>query len=117
MLSFHIAQSQNLFEAASQQQQQQQQQQIQQQGGSADDLAALRNQPQLQQLRQLVQQNPALLQQLIQQIDPQLLPVKLIILFILADKNLYTLEANLYCYVILYQALNSDPASFLRFLQ
>ncbi|RGB33426.1 hypothetical protein C1646_816069 [Rhizophagus diaphanus] len=49
-------QPQNLFEAFSQQQQQQQQQQ---QGGNVDALAGLRNQPQLQQLRQLVQQNPA----------------------------------------------------------
>jgi UV excision repair protein RAD23 len=81
------AQPQNLFEAAASQQQQQQQQQ----GGGVDELAALRNQPQLQQLRQLVQQNPALLQQLIQQIgtsNPQLL-----------------------------QLINSDPTSFLRLLQ
>ncbi|CAG8455519.1 12692_t:CDS:2 [Rhizophagus irregularis] len=53
--------------------------------------AGLRNQPQLQQLRQLVQQNPALLQHLVQQIgasNPQLL-----------------------------QLINNDPANFLRILQ
>ncbi|RGB32230.1 XPC-binding domain-containing protein [Rhizophagus diaphanus] len=81
-------QPQNLFEAFSQQQQQQQQQQ---QDGNVDALAGLRNQPQLQQLRQLVQQNPALLQHLVQQIgasNPQLL-----------------------------QLINNDPANFLRILQ
>jgi len=70
ILLFHIAQPRNPSEAPQPPPE-----------GNPDDLAALRNQPQLQQLRQLVQQNPALLQQIIQQVDPQLLPVKLIILF------------------------------------
>ncbi|RIA88353.1 putative UV excision repair protein [Glomus cerebriforme] len=86
-ISATSAQPQNLFEAAATQQQQHQQQQ----GGGVDELAALRNQPQLQQLRQLVQQNPALLQQLVQQIgtsNPQLL-----------------------------QHINNNPTSFLRLLQ
>ncbi|KAI8065591.1 hypothetical protein BC940DRAFT_320446 [Gongronella butleri] len=64
-------QPQNLFQAAAQQQQQQQQQQ---QPGA--DFSQLRQTPQFQQLRQLVQSNPAMLQPLLQQIgqsNPELL--------------------------------------------
>ncbi|KAJ7287611.1 hypothetical protein C8J57DRAFT_1284415 [Mycena rebaudengoi] len=65
---------QNLFQLAQQQQQQQQQ------GGAAMggappgaqlDLAALQNNPQIQQLRQMMAQNPALIQPLIQQLGAQ----------------------------------------------
>jgi UV excision repair protein RAD23 len=59
------AQPQNLFEAALAASQLQQQQQQQQQPPQLD---ALRNQQSLQQLRQLVQHNPAILPHLIQQI-------------------------------------------------
>ncbi|KAI8639101.1 hypothetical protein BD408DRAFT_421988 [Parasitella parasitica] len=67
----------NLFAAAQQQAQQQQQQQQQQQSadGSAD-FSRLRNTPHFQQIRQLVQTNPALLQPLLQQLgqsNPELL--------------------------------------------
>ncbi|KAK9722929.1 UV excision repair protein rad23, variant 2 [Basidiobolus ranarum] len=67
------AQSQNLFTAAAQQAAQERGTQPQ---GAGGDLSFLRNQPQFQQLRQLVQQNPALLQPLLQQLgqaNPQLL--------------------------------------------
>lgn len=60
---------QNLFQAAALAQQQQQ-------PGGTEELAFLRNHPQFQQLRRIVQENPALLQPLIQQIgqsNPQLL--------------------------------------------
>ncbi|KAL1917425.1 uncharacterized protein VTP21DRAFT_3818 [Calcarisporiella thermophila] len=70
-----------------QQQQQTQQQQAEQQQA---DFSFLRNQPQFQQLRQLVQQNPTLLQPLLQQLghsNPQLL-----------------------------QLINSNPDAFLRLL-
>ncbi len=64
----------NLFTAANQQAAAQQQ--SQQASGPASDLSFLRNQPQFQQLRQLVQANPALLQHLLQQLgqsNPDLL--------------------------------------------
>jgi UV excision repair protein RAD23 len=66
--------TQNLFTAANQQAAAQQQ--SQQAGGPASDLSFLQNQPQFQQLRQLVQANPALLQHLLQQLgqsNPDLL--------------------------------------------
>jgi len=70
------SQPQNLFQLAQlQQQQQQQHQQHQQQttgagvpGAPAVDLAALRDNPQIRQLRELMAQNPALAQPLIQQL-------------------------------------------------
>ncbi|CAO3616145.1 unnamed protein product [Cunninghamella blakesleeana] len=68
-------QSQNLFTAAAQQQQNQQQQQ--QSPGSVD-FSQLRNTAHFQQLRQLVQTNPAMLQPLLQQLgqsNPELLRV------------------------------------------
>ncbi|CAO3624473.1 unnamed protein product [Mucor fragilis] len=64
----------NLF-AAAQQQAQQQQQQQQSTGGNTD-FSGLRNTPHFQQIRQLVQSNPALLQPLLQQLgqsNPELL--------------------------------------------
>lgn len=65
----------NLFAAA--QQQAQQAQQAQQQSGAGNtDFAALRNTPHFQQIRQLVQSNPAVLQPLLQQLgqsNPELL--------------------------------------------
>ncbi|KAJ7346539.1 hypothetical protein DFH08DRAFT_700217 [Mycena albidolilacea] len=68
---------QNLFQLA--QQQQQQQQQVGAGAGAAGagapggelDLAALQNNPQIQQLRDLMMQNPALIQPLIQQLGAQ----------------------------------------------
>ncbi|ORX90166.1 UV excision repair protein Rad23 [Basidiobolus meristosporus CBS 931.73] len=68
-------QPQNLFTAAAQQAAQERGAQPQATGGGGD-LSFLRSQPQFQQLRQLVQQNPALLQPLLQQLgqaNPQLL--------------------------------------------
>ncbi|KAI9264629.1 UV excision repair protein Rad23 [Helicostylum pulchrum] len=65
----------NLF-AAAQQQAQAQQQQQQSEGGNNADFAGLRNTPHFQQIRQLVQSNPALLQPLLQQLgqsNPELL--------------------------------------------
>lgn len=65
----------NLF-AAAQQQAQQAQQEQQQEGGNNVDFEALRGSSHFQQLRQLVQTNPALLQPLLQQIgqsNPELL--------------------------------------------
>ncbi|KAL7332929.1 UV excision repair protein rad23 [Mucor circinelloides] len=65
----------NLFAAAQQQAQQQQQQQQQSAGGNTD-FSSLRNTPHFQQIRQLVQSNPALLQPLLQQLgqsNPELL--------------------------------------------
>jgi len=66
---------QNLFQLAQQLQQQQQQQQQQAVGSGgvgagpgAIDLAALRDNPQIQQLRELMAQNPAMIQPLIQQL-------------------------------------------------
>ncbi|CAG8522635.1 11512_t:CDS:2 [Acaulospora morrowiae] len=79
--STHTAIPQNLFQVAQQQQQQ----------GGTDELSVLRSHPQFQQLRRLVQENPALLQPLLQQIgqsNPQLL-----------------------------QLINANPAMFLRLLQ
>ncbi|KAI7875775.1 UV excision repair protein Rad23 [Lichtheimia hyalospora FSU 10163] len=67
--------SQNLFLAAQQAAQQQQQQQ-QQSGTGNVDFSQLRNTPHFQQLRQLVQSNPSLLQPLLQQLgqsNPELL--------------------------------------------
>ncbi|CDS09354.1 hypothetical protein LRAMOSA10714 [Lichtheimia ramosa] len=67
--------SQNLFLAAQQAAQQQQQQQQQSGTGNAD-FSQLRNTPHFQQLRQLVQSNPSLLQPLLQQLgqsNPELL--------------------------------------------
>ncbi|KAK4515470.1 Zinc transporter [Mucor velutinosus] len=64
----------NLFAAAQQQAQQQQQQQ--QSAGGNTDFSGLRNTPHFQQIRQLVQSNPALLQPLLQQLgqsNPELL--------------------------------------------
>ncbi|KAG2201596.1 hypothetical protein INT46_007747 [Mucor plumbeus] len=64
----------NLFAAAQQQAQQQQQQQ--QSAGGNPDFSGLRNTPHFQQIRQLVQSNPALLQPLLQQLgqsNPELL--------------------------------------------
>jgi len=69
-----IGNIQNLFSAASQQAPAQQQ--PQQASGPASDLSFLQSQPQFQQLRQLVQANPALLQHLLQQLgqsNPDLL--------------------------------------------
>ncbi|KAI9287378.1 XPC-binding domain-containing protein [Umbelopsis sp. AD052] len=63
---------QNLFAAAAQQSQQQQQ------GGGGSDLSFLRSNEQFQQLRQLVQANPNLLQPLLQQVgqtNPELLRI------------------------------------------
>jgi UV excision repair protein RAD23 len=65
----------NLFAAAQQHAQQQQQQQQQQQPLGAD-LASFRNTPHFQQIRQLVQTNPGLLQPLLQSIgqsNPELI--------------------------------------------
>ncbi|KAI8329900.1 ubiquitin family-domain-containing protein, partial [Blakeslea trispora] len=65
----------NLFAAAAQQAQQTQQQQ-QQSGGDSSEFANLRNTPHFQQIRQLVQSNPALLQPLLQQLgqsNPEIL--------------------------------------------
>ncbi|KAI9300250.1 hypothetical protein BJ944DRAFT_209390 [Cunninghamella echinulata] len=70
-------QSQNLFTQAAAAQQQQQQQNQQQSAGSVD-FSQLRNTAQFQQLRQLVQTNPAMLQPLLQQLgqsNPELLRV------------------------------------------
>ncbi|KAM3588884.1 UV excision repair protein rad23 [Umbelopsis sp. WA50703] len=64
---------QNLFQAAAQQAQREQQQ-----SGGANDLSFLRSAPQFQQLRQLVQSNPNLLQPLLQQVgqsNPDLLRI------------------------------------------
>jgi len=69
------SQPQNLFTAAQQAAAQQQQQQQQAAAGTSD-LSFLRTQPQFQQLRQLVQANPGLLQPLLQnlgQSNPELL--------------------------------------------
>lgn len=85
------AQPQNLFRAAAALAASQRQQQQQQQGGSADELAGLRSQPLFQQLRQIVQQNPSMLQPLLQQLgqsNPQFL-----------------------------QLINSNPEYFMRLLQ
>lgn len=71
----YIEASQNLFLAAQQAAQQQQQQQQQTGTGNAD-FSQLRNTPHFQQLRQLVQSNPSLLQPLLQQLgqsNPELL--------------------------------------------
>ncbi|KAJ7218137.1 hypothetical protein GGX14DRAFT_599920 [Mycena pura] len=66
---------QNLFQLAQQQQQQQQVGVGAGAGGAAPgaqlDLAALQNNPQIQQLRELMAQNPALIQPLIQQLGAQ----------------------------------------------
>lgn len=65
----------NLF-AAAQQQAQQQAAQQQQQGAGTTDFSSLRNTAHFQQIRQLVQSNPALLQPLLQQLgqsNPELL--------------------------------------------
>ncbi|KAJ6475293.1 hypothetical protein C8R47DRAFT_696231 [Mycena vitilis] len=67
---------QNLFQLAQQQQQQQQHAGPGATGGGAApggqlDLAALQNNPQIQQLRELMVQNPALIQPLIQQLGAQ----------------------------------------------
>lgn len=66
----------NLFAAAQQQQQQQQQQEQQQSAAGSTDFANLRNTAHFQQIRQLVQSNPSLLQPLLQQLgqsNPELL--------------------------------------------
>jgi UV excision repair protein RAD23 len=66
----------NLFAAAQQQAQQAAQQQQQQSAGANPDFANLRNTAHFQQIRQLVQSNPALLQPLLQQLgqsNPELL--------------------------------------------
>ncbi|KAI8874792.1 UV excision repair protein Rad23 [Backusella circina FSU 941] len=66
----------NLFAAAQQQQQQQQQQSTGNAGAGGIDFSNLRNTPHFQQIRQLVQTNPALLQPLLQQLgqsNPELL--------------------------------------------
>lgn len=73
--SSYPAQSQNLFTVAQQAAAAQQQQQQQAAAGPSD-LSFLRTQPQFQQLRQLVQANPSLLQPLLQnlgQSNPELL--------------------------------------------
>jgi UV excision repair protein RAD23 len=65
----------NLFAAAQQQAQQQQQQQQQSAAGNTD-FSNLRNTAHFQQIRQLVQSNPSLLQPLLQQLgqsNPELL--------------------------------------------
>ncbi|KAK7057281.1 UV excision repair protein RAD23 [Favolaschia claudopus] len=65
---------QNLFQLAQQQQQQQQGGGVGAAGAGAGgelDLAALQNNPQIQQLRELMMQNPALIQPLIQQLGAQ----------------------------------------------
>ena len=70
----YLAAPLNLFAAAAQQAQQQQTQQ--QQPGDQSDFANLRNTPHFQQIRQLVQSNPALLQPLLQQLgqsNPEIL--------------------------------------------
>jgi len=65
-------QPQNLFQLAQQQQQQQQQQQGAPGGApgaaAAVDINAMRETPQIQQLREMIRQNPALMQPLIQQL-------------------------------------------------
>ncbi|RIB11084.1 XPC-binding domain-containing protein [Gigaspora rosea] len=83
----NILQDAALAQQLQQQQQPPQQQQQQQQQGSAEEMAFLRSQPQFQQLRQLVQQNPAYLPHLLQQIgqtNPQLLQ------FINANQSTFT---------------------------